>query len=175
MSLIQSIQKRDPATPTYCEVVFAYPGFHILTVFHPLASALWEKNFRALARFWANIGRMVTGIDIHPQAWIGKNLFIDHGNGVVIGQTAIVGDNCTIYQGVTLGGKGFLAPGQKRHPVIGNNVVIGAHAQILGPVTIGNFARIAANSVVTKDVESHAIMAGVPARSIGQAPEEPVS
>ena len=173
MSLVESIQRRDPADPTYFEVILGYPGFHALTIFHPLASLLWRMNFRALARFWGNIGRMVTGIEIHPQAKIGKNLFIDHGQGVVIGQTAIIGDDCTIYQGVTLGGKGNGLPGEKRHPTIGSNVVIGAYAQVLGPIIVGDFARIGANAVVTKDVEDHATMVGNPAKFIGRAEEKP--
>lgn len=173
MSRIESIQKRDPAAPTYFEVMLGYAGFHSMVIFHPLASLLWGYNLRALARFWANIGRMVTGIEIHPAAQIGKNLFIDHGSGVVIGQTAIIGDDCTIYQGVTLGGKGNGLAGEKRHPTIGNNVTIGAYAQVLGPISVGDFARIGANAVVTKDVEDHATMVGNPARYIGKAKEIP--
>lgn len=166
MSLIESIQERDPAAPTLWEVVLAYPGFHVMTLFHPLASYLWKGNLRSLARFWANIGRIFTGIEIHPQAKIGKNLFIDHGTGVVIGQTAIIGDNCTIYHGVTLGGKGDAVHGEKRHPTIGNNVVIGSGAQVLGAITVGDNARIGANSVVTGDVEAETTMVGNPARAI---------
>lgn len=173
MNLIESIQKRDPAAPTYFEVVFGYPGFHVLVLFHPLAAFLWEKGFRALARFWANVGRILTGIEIHPQAKIGKNLFIDHGMGVVIGQTAQIGDDCTIYQGVTLGGKGNGAAGDKRHPTMGDNVVVGAYAQLLGPILIGNHARIGANAVVLKNVEDHATMVGNPARFAGRAEEAP--
>ncbi len=173
MSLVASIQKRDPAAPTYFEVVLGYAGFHSMVIFHPLASCLWQMNLRALARFWANIGRIVTGIEIHPAAQIGKNLFIDHGSGVVIGQTAIIGDDCTIYQGVTLGGKGNGLAGEKRHPTVGNNVTIGAYAQILGPITVGDYARIGANAVVTKNVEDHATMVGNPARYIGKSKEIP--
>jgi len=173
MSLISSIRERDPAAPTFFEVVLAYPGYHVLTVFHPLASALWAMRFYALARFWSNMGRMITGIEIHPQARIGKNLFIDHGMGVVIGQTAIIGDECTIYQGVTLGGKGDGKHGEKRHPTLGHHVVIGAYAQVLGPITVGDYARIGANAVVTKPVEDHATMAGNPARFIARADEKP--
>ena len=173
MSLIDSIKERDPAAPTTMEVVLGYPGYHVLSLFHPLASWLWQKDLRALARFWANIGRMVTGIEIHPQAKIGQNLFIDHGNGVVIGQTAVIGDDCTIYQGVTLGGKGNGGAGAKRHPTIGDNVVIGAYAQLLGPITVGDFARIGANAVVTKNVDDHATMVGNPARNLGRAEEKP--
>lgn len=175
MSLIETIRKRDPAQPTFWEVVLAYPGFHILTLFHPFASFLWRWEMRALARLWAHLGRILTGIEIHPQARIGRNLFIDHGMGVVIGQTAEIGDDCTIYHGVTLGGKGDGGEGRKRHPTLGNNVIVGAYAQILGPVTVGHFARIGANAVVTKDVDDHATMAGNPARFIGRATEDAAS
>lgn len=173
MSLLHSIKMRDPAQPTTLEVVLGYPGFHALTLFHPVAAFLWKMEMRGLARFWANIGRMFTGIEIHPQAKIGKNLFIDHGTGVVIGQTAVIGDDCTIYQGVTLGGKGKEGAGEKRHPTIGNNVIVGAYAQVLGNITIGDYVRIGANAVVTKPVEDHAVMAGNPAKRIGRAEETP--
>ncbi|PZQ47641.1 MAG: serine O-acetyltransferase [Micavibrio aeruginosavorus] len=159
-ALIESIQRRDPADPTFLEVVLGYPGFHVLTLFHPLANFLWKMELRALARFWSNIGRILTGIEIHPQAMIGRNLFIDHGMGVVIGQTASIGDDCTIYHGVTLGGKGS---GDKRHPSIGHSVMIGANAQLIGPVTVGNGARIGAGAVVTKDVPAGATAVGNPA------------
>lgn len=172
ISMIESIQKRDPASPTFLEVFLAYPGFHVLTIFHPLASLLWRLEMRGLARFWSNIGRIMTGIEIHPQAKIGKNLFIDHGMGVVIGQTALIGDDCTIYHGVTLGGRGTATTGEKRHPTIGNDVIIGANAQILGNITIGDGARIGAGSVVTADVESGATMVGNPARYVGKATEQ---
>lgn len=166
MSLIESIRRRDPAAPTLFEVVLGYPGFHAMTLFHPFAQFLWRYELRALARFWANIGRIMTGIEIHPQAQIGKNLFIDHGAGVVIGQTAIIGDNCTIYQGVTLGGKGNGGPGEKRHPTIGDDVVIGAGAYVLGPITVGSNARVGAGAVVTADVEAGVTVVGNPARTI---------
>lgn len=161
--LVQSIQRRDAARPTFLEVVLSYPGVHVLTLFHPLAQVLWGFELRAFARLWAHIGRMLTGIEIHPQARIGKNLFIDHGMGVVIGQTAVIGDDCTIYHGVTLGGKG---DGEKRHPTIGDRVMIGAHAQIIGPVSVGNGARIGAGAVVVKDVAAGATVVGNPARAI---------
>ncbi len=166
MSLIQSIRTRDPAEPTLGEVIFAYPGFHAVAIFHPFAQFLWRYNLRALARIWAHIGRFFTGIEIHPQAQIGKNLFIDHGIGVVIGQTSVIGDDCTIYQGVTLGGKGNGVAGEKRHPTIGNNVVIGAQAQVLGPITIGHGARIGAGAVVTADVRDGVTVVGNPAHEI---------
>ncbi len=163
-ALIESIQRRDPAQPTFFEVILGYPGFHVLTVFHPFARFLWKMELHALARFWSNMGRILTGIDIHPQAQIGRNLFIDHGTGVVIGQTSIIGDDCTIYQGVTLGGKGNVLAGEKRHPTLGNNVMIGANAQVLGNIRIGNNARIGANAVVTGDVADSVTMVGNPAR-----------
>lgn len=166
MSLIESIKKRDPAAPTTFEVILGYPGFHAMTIFHPVAQFFWRYDLRALARFWANIGRIVTGIEIHPQAMIGKNLFIDHGMGVVIGQTAIIGDDCTIYQGVTLGGKGNGGPGEKRHPTLGDNVVIGAGAYVLGDITVASNARVGAGAVVTGNVEEGVTVVGNPARAI---------
>ena len=174
-SYIESIQKRDPANPTFLEVVLGYPGFHALYLFHPVSRFLWKMEMRGLARFWANIGRILTGIEIHPQAKIGKNLFIDHGTGVVIGQTAVVGNDCTIYQGVTLGGKGAASPEGKRHPTISDLVVIGANAQILGPITVGAGARIGANAVITSDVDAEATMVGNPARYVGKADTRPAN
>lgn len=170
MSLLAAIRERDAARPTVLEVVFCYPGFHVMTIFHPLAHWLWKRGLHALARFWAHAGRVLTGIEIHPQAQIGKNLFIDHGMGVVIGQTATIGDNVTIYHGVTLGDKGRDAAGSKRHPDIGNNVVIGAGAQVLGAITIGDNAAIGANSVVTSTVPPNVTVTGIPARIIGPKP-----
>ncbi len=164
MSFIESIQKRDPADPSVLDVFLSYPGFHVMTVFHPLASILWHFKLRTLARLWAHIGRLLTGIEIHPQAQIGKNCFIDHGMGVVIGQTSVIGDNCLIYQGVTLGGKGW--DDKRRHPIIGNNVMIGAHAQIIGPIRIGDSAHIGAGSVVLHDVAMGDTVAGNPANII---------
>lgn len=172
MTLLKTIQQRDPAQPTTFEVILAYPGFHIMTVFHPAAQFLWRYNLKALARFWAYIGRMITGIEIHPQAKIGQNLFIDHGTGVVIGQTAIIGDNCTIYHGVTLGGKGKGSIDGRRHPQIGNNVMIGAGAQILGPVVVGDNAKIGANAVVTGDIDAGVTVIGNPAHPVGTVIEE---
>lgn len=163
MSLLKSIQMRDPAKPTTFEVVLAYPGFHMLTLFHPVAQLLWKYELRALARFWANIGRILTGIEIHPQAQIGKNLFIDHGMAVVIGQTAVIGDDCTIFHGVTLGGKGAA---EKRHATVGDRVMIGAGAHLIGPIVVGNDAKIGAGAVVVKDVAAGATVVGNPARAI---------
>lgn len=169
MSLFQfihSIRTRDEAKPTTMEVVLAYPGFHIMTLFHPVAQGLWHLNLRALARFWAYVGRLVTGIEIHPAAKIGKNLFIDHGTGVVIGQTAIIGDECRLYHGVTLGGKGNVVEG-RRHPHLGNRVTVGAGSHILGALTIGDDAKIGANSLVTMDVPAGMTAVGSPAHLIG--------
>lgn len=168
MTLLRSIRTRDPAQPSAVEVFFCYPGFHAVAFFHPVAHWLWRRKLPTLARFWAHIGRMATGIEIHPQAQIGKNLFIDHGMGVVIGQTATIGDNVTIYHGVTLGGKGGDAAGSKRHPDIGDNVVIGAGAQVLGAIKIGKDAAIGANAVVTADVPPCVTVTGIPARITGQ-------
>lgn len=170
IKFIRSIQRRDEAHPTAMEVILAYPGFHIMTIFHPVAHFLWGINLRAIARLWAYIGRFFTGIEIHPAAKIGKNLFIDHGTATVIGQTAIIGDNCTLYHGVTLGGRGDGKHGEKRHPAIGYNVVIGAGAQVLGPITIGDNAKIGANAVVTVDIPAGATAIGNPARLAGTVP-----
>lgn len=170
MSLLQSIRRRDAAQPSTLEVVFCYPGFHVMTLFHPVAHALWGMGLRMPARFWAHLGRMLTGIEIHPQAKIGKNLFIDHGMGVVIGQTATIGDDVTIYHGVTLGGKGRDTAGSKRHPDIGNNVIIGAGAQVLGAIAVGDNAAVGANSVVTSPVPPNVTVTGAPARIVGPKP-----
>lgn len=166
---IDSIRKRDEAKPTFWEVVLAYPGFHIMVLFHPLAHALWKMKFRALARFWAYMGRLLTGIEIHPGAVIGKNLFIDHGTGVVIGETAIIGDDCRLYQGVTLGGKGIVIEG-RRHPQLGDRVTVGASTLVLGALTIGNDAKIGAHSLVTIDVPANVTAVGSPARLVGILP-----
>ncbi|MGB4107011.1 MAG: serine O-acetyltransferase [Alphaproteobacteria bacterium] len=168
MELIDSIRQRDPAKPTFFEVVLAYNGFHAV-VLHRLNHAIWNMNLRAIARFLANISRILTGIEIHPEAKIGKNLFIDHGTGVVIGQTAVIKDNVTIYHGVTLGGvqRRDTSPSARRHPTIENGAMIGAGAQVLGDVTIGEGAKVGANSVVTSDVPAHKTALGIPARIIG--------
>lgn len=173
MDLIGSIQSRDPARPTTMEVIFGYPGFHIMTFFYPVAHWLWQREFRALARFWSNLGRVMTGVDIHPGAHIGRNLFIDHGTGVVIGETAIIGNDCTFYHGITLGGRGSkYTPGTRRHPVVGDNVVIGAAAQILGAITLGDRAQIGAGAVVTIDVPPGITAVGNPARLVGHLEED---
>lgn len=164
--LIKSIQNRDPAKPTFMEVLLGYNGFHAVAI-HRLSHAIWTMGLRALARFLANIGRILTGVEIHPEAKIGRRLFIDHGTGVVIGQTAIIEDDVTIYHGVTLGGKGGQTnPGQKRHPTISSEAIIGAGAQVLGNITIGKGAKVGANSVVTGDVPDGCTVVGIPARMV---------
>jgi serine O-acetyltransferase len=163
---IQSIRDRDAACPSFFEVVLCYPGFHIMVIYHPLAHFLYKNGLRTIARIWSQTGRLFTGIEIHPGATIGKNLFIDHGMGVVIGETATVGDDCVIYHGVTLGGKGQGPKCGKRHPDIGNKVMIGSGAQILGPITLGDGSSVGANSVVTKDVPAGVTVVGIPARVV---------
>lgn len=158
---INSVFERDPAARTVLEIILCYPGFHAL-LFHRINHYFWDKNFRLLARFLSHIARFLTGIEIHPGAKIGKRFFIDHGMGVVIGETAEVGDDVTIYHGVTLGGTSWKKG--KRHPTIGNNVVIGAGAKVLGPITIGNNCLIGSGSVVVKDVPDDSTVVGVPGR-----------
>jgi serine O-acetyltransferase len=171
LDLIKSIQSRDPASPTALEVFFGYNGFHAVG-FHRLCYFIWGLGLRALARFVANIGRILTGIEIHPEAEIGERLFVDHGTGVVIGQTAVVGDDVTIYHGVTLGGVGRSDDRNgKRHPTIENGAIIGAGAQVLGGITIGENARVGANSVVINDVPARATALGIPARIVGHDDE----
>jgi len=168
---IDATRARDPAARSSLEVVFCYPGFQAL-LFHRMAHWLWTHRFYFLGRFVAHVGRVLTAIDIHPGATIGKRLFIDHGIGVVIGETAEIGDDCTIYQGVTLGGTrpSKDQTGHKRHPTIGNNVMISSNAQILGPFKVGDCATIGAAAVVTKEVPEGAVMVGNPARQITRRP-----
>lgn len=163
--LIQSICDRDPAAPHWVDVVLSYPGFHVLGFYH-VAHFLWGHGLTVPARFVSYLGRILTGIEIHPAAVIGKNFFIDHGMGVVIGATAIIGDNVLIYHGVTLGGKGGDGKNTKRHPTLGNNVIVGAGAKVLGNIKIGARAKIGANAVVTFDVPESAVVVGNPARII---------
>jgi serine O-acetyltransferase len=160
---IDSIVRRDPAAQSTVEIVVSYPGVHAI-VAHRLAHALWRVRLRLLARIVSQVARWLTGIEIHPGARIGKRFFIDHGMGVVIGETAEIGDDCTLYHGVTLGGTTWQR--KKRHPTLGNNVVVGAGAKVLGPITIGNDARIGSNSVVVKDVPAGATVVGIPGRVI---------
>lgn len=166
-NLINSIKSRDPASPTSAEVFFAYNGFHAV-IMHRMNNFIWNLGLRAFARFTANLTRFLTGIEIHPEANIGENLFIDHGTGVVIGQTTIIEDNVTIYHGVTLGGVGRVGQvDEKRHPTLKNGAIIGSGAQILGDITIGNNSKIGANSVVTSDIPDGMTAIGIPARVIG--------
>jgi serine O-acetyltransferase len=158
---VAAIRERDPAARSTIEVVLCYPGFHALVI-HRMAHWVWRRNWVVLARLVSHIGRFLTGIEIHPGAVIGRRFFIDHGTGAVIGETAEIGDDVTLYHGVTLGGTS-LDPG-KRHPTIGNGVVIGSGAQVLGPITVGDGARIGANAVVLKDVAPGVTMVGIPAR-----------
>jgi len=157
------ILERDPAAKSLLEVILLYPGFHAV-VLHRIAHWFYKKKLFFIARLVSQVNRFLTGIEIHPGAKIGKGLFIDHGMGVVIGETAEIGDNCTIYHGVTLGGTG--KDTGKRHPTIGNNVLIGTGAKILGPFKVGDNARIAANSVVLSEVEPNTTVVGAPARAV---------
>jgi serine O-acetyltransferase len=161
---IACIRERDPAARSTWEILACYPGLHAIYV-HKLARWFWLHNLRWLGRFTSHLGRFLTGIEIHPGAKIGSCVFIDHGMGVVIGETAEVGDGCTIYQGVTLGGTS-LEPGTKRHPTLGAGVVVGGGAKILGGFTVGDGARIGANSVVVKAVPAGATVVGIPGRVV---------
>ena len=160
---------RDPAARSTFEVVTTYPGFHAMVV-HRLANKLWRMRLKWLARFTSHIGRWLTGIEIHPGATIGRRVFIDHGMGVVVGETAEIGDDCTLYHGVTLGGTSWNKG--KRHPTLMPGVVVGAGAKILGPITIGANARIGSNAVVVKDVPENATAVGIPARILDSAAEK---
>ncbi len=168
---IDCVFDRDPAARTSWEVFFNYPGLHAMW-FHRLSHRLWRREWRFLARFLSTFSRWLTGIEIHPGATIGRRFFIDHGMGIVIGETAEIGDDSTLYHGVTLGGTSWSAG--KRHPTLGNNVVIGAGAKILGPITIGDNARVGSNSVVSKDVPAGVTMVGIPGRRVIKKPTDPV-
>ena len=167
---LDSIIQRDPAAKSKLSVVLTYPGVKSV-FFHRIANNLWNLNLYTLARIVSQFSRFLTGIEIHPAAKIGKNLFIDHGMGTVIGETSVIGDNVTLYHGVTLGG---ISPAEnsnsqrdtKRHPTIEDNVIIGCGASILGPINIGSCARVGANTVVLKDVPSYATMVGNPVKNI---------
>ena len=173
---LQSIIDRDPAAKSKLSLVLTYPGVKAV-FFHRIANFFSTAKFDLIARIISQFSRFLTGIEIHPRAKIGKNLFIDHGMGVVIGETSEIGDNVTIYHMVTLGG---IAPSinsndqrnVKRHPTIENEVVIGSGAQVLGPVTVGCCAKIGANAVITKDVPEKAVMVGIPAKNVGLADSE---
>ncbi|MDD3087648.1 MAG: serine O-acetyltransferase [Candidatus Omnitrophica bacterium] len=158
---IRSAQKRDPAAKSFIEILFLYQGLHAL-VSYRIAHFLYGIRLFFLARFISQVTRWATGIEIHPGAKIGKRFFIDHGMGVVIGETAVIGDDVLLYQGVTLGGTGIIKG--KRHPTVGNNVVIGTGAKVLGDITIGDNSYIGANAVVIKDVPANSTVVGVPGR-----------
>jgi serine O-acetyltransferase len=160
---------RDPAARTTFEVITTYPGFHAMVI-HRLAHKLWQMEWKWLARFTSHIGRWLTGIEIHPGAIIGRRVFIDHGMGVVVGETAEIGDDCTLYHGVTLGGTSWNKG--KRHPSLMPGVVVGAGAKILGPITIGANARVGSNAVVVKDVPQDATAVGIPARILDSSAEK---
>ena len=162
-NLIKSIKKRDPAANNYLEIIFLYPGLHAILL-HRIANCFWNLKLSFFAKIIAYISRMITGIEIHPAAKIGKNLFIDHGMGVVIGETSIVGNNVLIYHGVTLGGTS-LTKG-KRHPTIKDDAIIGAGAKILGPIIVGKQSRVGANAVVTRNVDDFSTVMGIPAKVI---------
>jgi len=158
---IQTVMERDPAARSRLEVLLCYPGVHA-QVFHRLAHGLWMRGRRGPARFVSHLSRFLTGIEIHPAARLGRGLFIDHGMGVVIGETAEVGRNVTLLQGVTLGGTSLRR--EKRHPTLGDNVVVGAGAKVLGAFTIGDNSRIGAGSVVVREVPPNSVVVGVPGR-----------
>ena len=167
---LESIKKRDPAAKSIISIILTYPGVKAV-FFHQISNFFYKAGFDLIARIFSQTIRFFTGIEIHPGATIGKNLFIDHGMGVVVGETSEIGDNVTIYHNVTLGGSSPSIDSErqrheKRHPTIGNDVVIGSGAQIIGPIKVGNNARIAANAVVVKDVPENATMVGIPARAV---------
>jgi serine O-acetyltransferase len=160
---IDAVLERDPAARSRWMVVLAYPGFHAL-LFYRMANAAWRREWYLLGRVVSHIGRLLTGIEIHPGATVGRGVFIDHGMGVVIGETAEIGNNVTLYQGVTLGGT-TLDKG-KRHPTLEEDVIVGAGAKVLGPLTLGRGARIGSNSVVVKDVPAGVTVVGIPAKAV---------
>ena len=172
----ESIIKRDPAAKSKISVILTYPGVKAV-FFHRIANFFSVAKFDLIARIISQLSRFLTGIEIHPKAKIGKNLFIDHGMGVVIGETSEIGDNVTIYHMVTLGG---ISPSinsddqrdTKRHPTLMDNVVVGSGAQILGPIVVGKNAKIGANAVVTKDVQENSVMVGIPAKNVGTTTKE---
>ncbi|MDR3049671.1 MAG: serine O-acetyltransferase [Elusimicrobiota bacterium] len=162
---ISAIFKKDPAARSYLEILLCYPGLHAI-IFHRFSHYLWNLKFYFIARFISHISRFLTGVEIHPGAKLGRRVFIDHGMGIVIGETAEIGDDVLIYKGVLLGGTSVEKV--KRHPTIGNNVILGSNAVVLGAIKIGNNVRVGAASVVTQDVPNNATAVGVPARiSIG--------
>jgi len=160
---MESVKRRDPAARTTLEILLTYSGLHAVAAYR-VSHYFYKKKMFLTARIISQLARFFTGIEIHPGARIGKGLFIDHGSGVVIGETTVIGDNCLLYQGVTLGGTG--KDKGKRHPTLGNNVMVGAGARVLGPFTVGNNAKIAANAVVLKAVPPNCTAVGVPARIV---------
>tara|TARA_A100000164_G_C21890095_1_gene764905 strand:- start:42 stop:713 length:672 start_codon:yes stop_codon:yes gene_type:complete len=169
-NLLKSIKSRDPAANNLLEIFFLYPGFHAVSIYR-IANCLWSFKLKFIAKIFAYLARIITGIEIHPAAKIGKNLFIDHGMGVVIGETSDIGNNVTIYHSVTLGGispsiNSNIQRKLKRHPTIEDEVIIGSGAQILGPIIIKKGSRIGANAVVTKDVNANSSVMGVPAKEV---------
>ena len=175
-NFLESIINRDPAAKSKLSIILTYPGVKAV-FFHRIANFLSIAKFDLLARMISQFSRFLTGIEIHPKAKIGENLFIDHGMGVVIGETSEIGNNVTIYHMVTLGGvspsiESNQQRNVKRHPTLMDNVVVGSGAQILGPVVVGKNAKVGANAVVTKDVPENAVMVGIPAKNVGTATEE---
>ncbi|WP_149538120.1 serine O-acetyltransferase [Siccirubricoccus phaeus] len=174
--LVRTIRERDPARPTWVEALTCYAGLQAVLM-HRLAHALYRAGFKAVARAVSHTNRFITGIEIHPGARIGRRLFIDHGMGVVIGETAEIGDDVLIYHGVTLGGLSLAnraGPGGKRHPTIGHGVAIGAGAQVLGPIRVGDGARIGANAVVASEVPAGETVIGIPARPPQEQRTQPI-
>ena len=163
IKLLKSIKERDPAANNLFEIVILYPGFHAIML-HRVSNFLWKLNLKFFSKFFSMFSRIITGIEIHPGAKIGEKMFIDHGTGVVIGETSEIGNNVLIYHGVTLGGTS-LNKG-KRHPTIQDNVIVGAGAKILGPIIIGENARIGANAVVTKNIPPNTTYMGIPAKEV---------
>jgi serine O-acetyltransferase len=166
---INSVFERDPAARNAFEVLTTYPGIHAVLA-HRVSHALWNAGFKWLARLFSNVARLLTGIEIHPGAQIGRRFFIDHGMGVVIGETAVIGDDCTLYHGVTLGGTSWQKG--KRHPTLGRDVVVGAGAKVLGPIEIGDGSRIGSNAVVVKPVPAGATVVGVPGKLVEKVRDE---
>ena len=163
IEFLNTYKKKDPASRTFFEILLCYPGIHSILL-HRVSNIIWRFNIKILARFLAHFSRFLTGIEIHPAAKIGSNLFIDHGMGIVIGETTTIKNNVTLYQGVTLGGTKTIK--EKRHPTIEDNVIIGAGAKVLGPITVGKNSKVGANSVVTKNVAANTTVVGVPGRVI---------
>ena len=162
---IQCVFERDPAAQSVLEILVAYPGLHALII-HRISHVLWQSGLRWFGRVLSHLGRFLTGIEIHPGAQIGDRLFIDHGMGVVIGETAVIGNDCTLYHGVTLGGTTWRKG--KRHPSLGDGVVVGAGAKLLGPIEVGNGARVGSNSVVLKNIPAHATVVGIPGHIVSR-------